>query len=339
MGNRLSKKKKFYLALILFLIPVITYLHYLTDYRGEAHMVIAQIHYVPIIIGALAFGFKGAALTSASIILLNIPSLAANWNMSWMFLTGRGINVIFPTIFGLLIGFLMDLERKQAGELEKSRYLACLGQAGAALVHDLKNPVITIRGFARRLENGKGDFQDSARIINEAAQGIERIIESVLTFTKPITLQIQEEDLYCFVTDICKAVKARAESLEVEIIADLPKDPIKVPIDRSFLQRALINLVTNAIEASKPSQAVILSTTRVRNKAVFRIIDRGEGMDRETLKNLFTPFYSKKAKGTGLGTTIAKKIIEEHGGRIEITSQRGAGTTITVSIPFSSEKP
>ncbi|MBI4767785.1 MAG: HAMP domain-containing histidine kinase, partial [Deltaproteobacteria bacterium] len=329
--------KKLYIASIIAFLVIIAYLHYAIDHENPLHAVYSEIRYAPVVIGALAFGLKGAAFMSASIALIYFPFLMDIWKGSWLFLTERGIHIFFPALFGLLIGFLRDVEKKRAGELGKIRYLASLGQAGAALVHDLRSPIVTIRGFANRIEQGKDDPQLSAKMINEAAQRIEQVVESVLSFAKPITLDLREEDVNRFIKELCDKTKTHAEEHEVEVVADVPETEIRAPIDRSFMQRALLNLVTNAIEASRPSQDVVISLGIIKNRVIITIKDKGEGMDRETLENLFIPFYSRKTKGTGLGMIIAKKIIEEHGGRIEVASERGNGTTISVDLPIRQE--
>lgn len=330
----MGRAKKFCVASIVCLVLIIAFLHYSTDYASPVHDIWAELHYLPVLIAALAFGLKGSALVSVLILVVYIPYLVATWTGTWLSSVEHSIHVLFPAFFGLPVGFLVDLERKQRHELEKSRYLAGLGQAGAALVHDLKNPVLTIRGFASRIERGKGDVQTSAKVIVEAAGRIEQVIESVLSFAKPIILEMREEDINVFIKEICENTKSKAEEYGVTVLAAVPGTELKAQIDRSFVERALVNLIANAIEASKAGQSVVVSASRDKGRIVIQVADKGKGMDRDTLENLFIPFYSRKPKGTGLGMAIAKKVIEEHGGQIKVTSRIGNGTDVWVELPI-----
>jgi signal transduction histidine kinase len=312
---------------------LIAYLHHATGYANPLQEVYAELHYVPVLIGALAFGLRGAALVSVLICVIYVPYAVKVSTGTWFSLASHSIHILFPAFFGLLVGFLVDLERKRRLEVEKNRYLAGLGQAGAALVHDLRNPLTIIHWYTERIEEGEGDAQVAARKINEAAARIGQITDSVLDFARPITLRRKEEDLAGFVRELCEKEKTRAEEHGVSLIATGAQESIKVFIDPDFMQRAMINLITNAIDASKPGQNITISTNRARHGVVVKVTDRGKGMDRETLSNVFVPFYSKKTKGTGLGMAIAKKVIEDHGGRIEVSSQPGTGTEISITLP------
>jgi signal transduction histidine kinase len=104
------------------------------------------------------------------------------------------------------------------------------------------------------------------------------------------------------------------------------------------MERALVNLVNNSIEASGKGQSVMVSVIQGRNNLIIRIADKGLGMDKETLENIFTPFYTKKKEGTGLGMPIAKKVIESHKGKIHIDSKLGVGTEVRIELPYKSGK-
>jgi signal transduction histidine kinase len=103
--------------------------------------------------------------------------------------------------------------------------------------------------------------------------------------------------------------------------------------DPRFIQRALVNLVNNAIEASQRGQRVSIRLLQRNDEAIIEIRDYGKGMDQETRRHLFIPFHSKKGGGTGLGMAVARKIVEEHGGRITVISRPAFGTNIAVRLP------
>jgi signal transduction histidine kinase len=119
---------------------------------------------------------------------------------------------------------------------------------------------------------------------------------------------------------------------------DAPGHSIIVPIDGLHLQRAVINLIDNSIEASPKGQSVVLSTWTDKDHAVIKLKDHGSGMDKETLENIFVPFYSKRNRGTGLGMAIAKKLVDGHHGKIQVKSRPGLGTEVMIALPCKENK-
>jgi signal transduction histidine kinase len=217
--------------------------------------------------------------------------------------------------------------------MERERYLAGLGQASTAIVHDLRNPLITIEGFARRIQNGKGDTVTATRTIIDSVALMQSIVKDVLDFAKPIRLELSEIEIKNVLKrayDLC-ATKAEERGVTLELkTSDLA---LLITADSFQMIRAFENLLSNAIDASSEGQSVVVSASTEKNLIVVRIKDQGAGMDKETLKNIFIPFYTRKSSGTGLGMPLAKKIIEGHKGKILIESQLARGTEVIVSLP------
>jgi signal transduction histidine kinase len=248
----------------------------------------------------------------------------------------RILHLLFTGSFAFLAGYLIERDQKILRQLEKDRYLTGLGQAAATIVHDLKTPLLAILGFARRLQAGKGDPNTGLQTIVESALKMEAIVTDVLNFAKPVHLETKEEDVRGIVHQATACCKAKAEAAGVSLSSELPADPVIIPVDGLRMQRALTNLITNAIEASPEGREVRLTLKTDQGKPVIIMIkDQGVGMDRETLENIYIPFFSKKVQGTGLGMAIAKKVIEAHGGEINIRSQPGQGTEVRIELPFT----
>jgi signal transduction histidine kinase len=228
----------------------------------------------------------------------------------------------------------MDRYRRHQKQFEKDRYLAGLGQVAAVIVHDLRNPLISIIGFAKRIREGKGEISAAARVIEESARNMQRIVDGVLDFAKPIRFEFKKEDIRTVIDQACDACKTKAEEAGVILTTDNPAAPVHIVMDCFSMQRALINLINNAIEASGEDQEVIIRGVTGKNHMVITIKDSGVGMDPETLENIFVPFYSRKNKGTGLGMAIVKKVIEGHHGKIYIQSHPGRGTEVTIELPY-----
>jgi signal transduction histidine kinase len=165
---------------------------------------------------------------------------------------------------------------------------------------------------------------------------MEQIMNVALDFSKPLQLNRREEEATSLIRTMLESSTAKAEQEGVKLAISMKEQPLMVMVDQTYLERALVNLVNNAIEASQAGQSVLIRLFKRNDTAVIRIRDWGKGMDKETLTHLFIPFYSKKGSGTGLGMAVARKIVEEHGGRITVSSRPTAGTKIAIHLPLTS---
>jgi two-component system sensor histidine kinase HydH len=317
-------------------VLVITYLHYSTT-RGNQHLhsIYAELHYIPLLLAGLLFGFRGALLTSLMVALLYGGYMISNWHGASLWLLDNSIHIIFPVLFALLIGFLVDLKNTRQRQLEEHRYLSGLGRAAAVIVHDLKNPLLNLKAAVKRLERGTTTCEQVVAAVSGAVEKMERVMDGALDFSKPLQLDRREEDAATLMKELLQTSLAKAEQEGVGLILNATEQPLIVTVDPAYLERALVNLVNNAIEASQRGQSVSIRLLKRSDMAIIKIRDYGKGMDKETLKNLFIPFYSKKTSGTGLGMAVARKIIEEHEGRITVKSRPALGTKIAVYLPLA----
>jgi two-component system, NtrC family, sensor histidine kinase HydH len=320
-------------AFILAFSLLVTFFHLWVFQNNPTHIVLEELYYVPILVGALFFALKGALIACGFVSVLYLPYLFGPWAIGFLGLADRLLHLMFTWGFAFLAGYLIDRDRRIRRQLEKDRYLTGLGQAAATIVHDLKNPLMSILGFARRLKAGKGDLGSGLQTIIDSASQMENIVTDVLNFAKPVQLKTKDEDLRGIVEQATAGCKARAEAAGISLSSELPAEPIIISVDGLRLQRALTNLITNAIEASPEGREVVLLLKTTQEKLVIMVKDQGVGMDRETLENVFIPFFSKKAQGTGLGMAIAKKVVEAHGGQIFIRSQPERGTEVRIEFP------
>lgn len=317
-------------------VLVISYLHYITTYRNQhLHSIYAELHYIPLLLAALIFGFRGALLTSVMVALLYGSYIVVDWHGASLWLLDNSMHIIFPAMVALLIGFLMDLKNARGKQLEEHRYLSGLGQAAAVIVHDLKSPLLNLKAAIRRMEMGTTTREQVVTAVNGAIERMERVMDGALDFSKPLQLNRRAEDAATLMKRLLEASTEKAELEGVDLTASLPDQPLMLWVDPAYLERALVNLINNAIEASQKGQSVSIRLLKGNNTAIIRIRDYGKGMDKETLKNLFIPFYSKKSSGTGLGMAVARKIVEEHQGRITVKSRPASGTKIAVHLPLA----
>ena len=329
-----SITRKRYLVFIASTVGLITLLHFLVFAKYSPLIVLEELYYIPLLCGALWFSLRGAILTYAIVSLLYLPLFFGIWTTSPFAVADRLLHLVFSGIFTFTAFYFADREKKRKQQVEREQHLASIGRVATTIVHDLKNPLITILGFARRIHEGKGDMASAAQAISESAQNMQKIVYDVLDFSKPIRLELKEEDVRNVVKQACDTCMEKASGVGISLSINMPDSPMNALVDSFNLVRALANLINNAIEASAEGQSVIITASPERKHLAIGIRDNGSGMDKETAENLFVPFYTKKASGTGLGMSISKKIIEGHRGTIRINSHPGMGTEVIIELPY-----
>jgi signal transduction histidine kinase len=333
-GAMIPEKKYPMIALGAFL-ALLTSVHILIFQKLSPRVVLEELYYIPILFGALRFGLKGALLTYLFASFSYLPFFFGLWSVTLWDLIDRALHLLFSALFAFLAGYLVDRDRKMRKQAELDLSLRNIGQAASAIVHDLKNPLITILGYARRIREQKGNPVEAARTIFESAENMQKIVSDVLDFSRPVQLELGEKDARELFDQVIDSCKTKAEQAGVTISKNIPEKPMRIKVDALQLQRALVNLINNAIEASGRGQDVVIAMTTRKSRLAIMIKDQGPGMDGETLENIFVPFYTKKAGGTGLGMAIVKKIIDGHKGNIRIESYQGKGTTVTIDLPYN----
>jgi signal transduction histidine kinase len=328
-------KKKYTIIFITALILLITYLHYTTGAKiSTLHNIYRELYYLPVLLGALAYGLRGAAFSYLLIFILYLPYVLMNWTGDLLVDMNRFLPLLIQGLFAFTAGYLVDRNRKHEEQLERDRYLAGIGRVATVIVHDLKNPLIAIMAFAKRIKEGKGRVEVAMDQIIDSADHMQKIVNSALDFAKPIRLELKEVDVRHIIKHAVDSCRMKAEQRGVLLSINLPVLAILKSVDSCHLERALVNLISNAIESSEKEQYVSIDLMTQKEILVISIADSGSGMDKKTIDNIFAPFYTRKSGGTGLGMTIAKKIIEGHKGEIHVTSKPRHGTHVTIELPF-----
>lgn len=301
-------KKNYHILAIVTLTLLITYLHFATIRPFSEFVVLEELYYLPLLLGVLRFGLKGAVITWLFVSAAYLPFFFVSWTSTVPELVDRVLHLVFTGAFASVAYFLAKRERKKLKQAEQDRYLAGIGQVATVIVHDLKNPLISILGFAKRLREGKGEVTLAAQTIEDSAQNMQRIVSSVLDFAKPLQLDLKEVDIRDIVNRAGESCRTKAEAKGVTLAMQLPSAPVIIAIDNFHIERALINLIDNAVDASQRGTPVSITAATDRNEIVITIKDQGTGMDSETLTNLFMPFYTTKNEGTGLGMPISRSL-------------------------------
>lgn len=235
------------------------------------------------------------------------------------------------------------VQRLQAAERESLRndQLAALGQLAAGLAHELRNPLTSIRTLVEAARTGGPQSELDARdleVIDEELTRLDSTLQTFLDFARPPKLERRPVDLRDVVRRTVVLVNPRAERQSVQIDVSLPKDPLIVDADPEQLRQVLLNLLLNALDALRTDGRieVIASANMLTQEAVIEVADNGPGIPEAIRETLFDPFVSSKSSGTGLGLTICRRIIENHGGAITAGNRPTGGAVFSLRLPAES---
>ncbi len=224
--------------------------------------------------------------------------------------------------------------KKNIEEIKRTEALKSLGLFTAGIVHEIRNPLTSIKGFASILAQklqGKDEERYVMPIITESER-LQRIADDLLKYGRPSPLSFSKFNLKPFFTHIVEVAKHYDEKKNIEF--KLNCSDIFLVADARKLEELFLNLVINGVQAiDKEVGYVEINCLEEKNHVRIEIIDNGSGIDEKNLKDIFVPFFTTKSSGTGLGLAIAYRIVEEHGGEIFVESKVGVGTKFTVVLP------
>jgi signal transduction histidine kinase len=205
---------------------------------------------------------------------------------------------------------------------------------GAQVAHDMKNPLASVKGLVQLLGKNPVDARAAKRIdvVLKEVDRLEQILHDYLSFSRPLEeLRCSLTDLSTLVQDSVHLVEAICLQTNIHVQCDCPS--LVLPLDERRFKEALLNLLNNSIEAMETHGSLILRGHQDASFVYLTIRDSGKGMSKAQLEKLGTPFVTHKPSGTGLGVTIARSIVVQHGGQMHWQSAPGIGTTVTIQLP------
>jgi two-component system, NtrC family, sensor histidine kinase HydH len=299
--------------------------------------ILHRLYFLPIILSGLLFGFKGGVGSAVVVTLLFIP----HWIPEIGPLNGhrgRVDEIILFFAFGILIGLLVDRERLETQLREDQEHMAIMGEAAATVAHELKNPIITIGAYVKRIQQ-KIDPEDPNRerlnLIFHECQRVEILLKDMIHFSRPIDLELALIDINRLVKEILEVMRPQAEQCQIALSARLEGELPLVHADEARLTQVFYNLILNGIQASPPDQPVLVETRKMKGQVLVEVSDGGCGIPSEVRDKIFHPFYSTKKQGTGMGLPISKRIVELHKGRLFCRANEPCGTVFSIILPVS----
>lgn len=240
-----------------------------------------------------------------------------------------------------ILTVMRDLtDRKENEErIIRSEKLSVIGQLAAGVAHEIRNPLTALKGFTQLLKNRYEDHSSYFEIMANEIDRINLIVNEFMTLAKPHFSSFQHSDINNILTSVLNILETQATLLNIQVAYSIPDDVPKVYCNENQLKQVFMNLIKNAFEAMPTGGKVIINVKCDMDLEVISVIiqDYGGGMPESVRKRIGEPFLTTKEKGTGLGLMVSSRIIEDHNGVMNISSEEGVGTIIDVQIPF--DKP
>ena len=233
----------------------------------------------------------------------------------------------------------MTKERQLEKQLREKENLALIGEVVSSIAHSFSNPINIISGNADYLlldKKPEDEEYEELKIILEESAGITKSIRHLLDFSRPVKIEKEQGNINKMINDFLSKSKYMFEEKRISVRKCFCDNLPVVLFGETEMQEVISNLFNNAVHASSYEDVIKVKTSSHGNFIYIDITDNGDGIPKENLNKIFTPFFSSKSygKGTGLGLSIAKKIVSEHGGELKVKSNIGKGTSFTISLPL-----
>ena len=228
-----------------------------------------------------------------------------------------------------------EIDHLHQTQMSRAEHFATLGELAAGLAHEIRNPLAGIAGVIEIIGRDLPATSPARSVVKEVRQEvmhINRIVTDLLDCARPKPPEIRLSDLNTTVEHAVTFARQQALSRSVEI-QFTPSESLSVEHDANQINQVLLNLLLNAMQAIDGPGKITVQTGRHEGQVSIVVSDTGRGIAPEHLAHIFRPFYSTKGNGTGLGLSLARRIVEEHGGHIEVTSNPGHGSTFVVFLP------
>lgn len=235
-----------------------------------------------------------------------------------------------------------QLEHTQE-ELVQAERLAVIGQMSARIAHEIRNPLATIGGFARSIQRNPDPdrVQSAAAIIRDEVIRLENLLRDTLSFTRPPKPVLAPAHLNTLIQEVKTMVEEDGASDGIDWNIHPSPDIPEFQLDIAQMKEVCLNIFQNAVQATSSGGSIEVLAEYLGDQeepsVQIEIRDTGEGIREKDLEQLFTPFFTTKTYGTGLGLVISKQIVEDHGGKIVAESRESEGTTIRITLPIRSK--
>jgi signal transduction histidine kinase len=350
-----DRRKPWAVGAVYLAIAVVSILHYVApEHAHQLHDIYRRLYYLPIIVAAFQNGWLGGLIAAAVVCAAYAPHAFGHISHDPATPTQKVLEMALYFAVGLTTGSLVSrLKRTQTelrtslehlrsaeDELVRTARLAAVGHLSAGLAHEIRNPLASIKGSAELLAD---DFpaehpkRTLLRALVDESVRLNNVLTRFLAFARPRPLEAQLFDLQPEIDVIVALFQSGDAAKTVRVFVEPCKVPARVRGDREQLRQVLLNVLLNAAQAAGSGGVVQLSCDAMGGVFRIRVRDSGPGFTQEALDNAFTPFFTTKNEGTGLGLALSHRIIDSHGGKIRLSNRPEGGGLVEIEIPLGGE--
>ncbi|MDR3567197.1 MAG: ATP-binding protein [Syntrophobacteraceae bacterium] len=330
-----------HIVFVVILLVGITILHYVSPRiahdKYDLAVVFQRLYFLPIVLSCLWFDLKGGLISFFAVFALLIPHLIFHWaGFSPGDLT-RMMQILTYLVIAVVLGKTVSVQKREQLKAKQAESLAAMGSSLAAVAHDMKTPLVAIGGFAGLIKKHlPPDSPDcgKAEIIIRETERLESMVKNMLDFSRPLDLNRTAVNIHSMIDECLAIVEENAKVQKVGLQTRVGENLCDMNIDAGRIRQALINLLNNAVQASSPGDSVTLHCYRTGKNLSLDVIDCGCGIPAKNREAIFSPFFTTKKDGTGLGLPIVKKIVDAHGGLLQIVDNHCKGLTFRMTIPM-----
>ena len=358
------------IPLLALAIIAISLLHYLTPlHLHYLHDIFQRLYYLPIILAAIWYGLRGGLVCSMAVSVVYAPHILFQWGGGLTLELEKYLEIVLYNIVGGVTGLLAQRERERSVELQKTadglelsykklqaqseqiiaieenlrraEKLSTLGEMAAVLAHEIRNPLGSIRGTAEILRDDYRPGDPKYEFIDiqiRETERLNRVVEDFLRMARPLPAEMVRCSVQSELETVALLVANDARGRQVSLVLEPPAAEMVVKGSGEKLRQAFLNIAINSLQATPGGGSLTISSSVFREGEAagmyeIRFSDSGVGIDDAAMARIFEPFYTTKPDGTGLGLAITRKIIEGHGGTLQVESTVGKGTTVLVRLP------
>lgn len=330
---------------ILFLggaILLVSALHFLTPVDSLVlHQIYQRMYYIPIILAAFWYGWRGGLGAAQLAGLSYLPHIALHWqHQNYDYALNQYAEIALFFVIGAVTGWLGDQKRREheraekinselqaayadlrrtVGQLLQAERLSSLAEIASGVVHEVRNPLGAIKGAIEILEDELAEDsprREFAHIAKVEVERIDKLVHEFLRFARPPKLSKTLTDVNALIASVSLLLDQQAASGNIRIKRELADDLPVVEIDAEQITQVLLNLAINALQAMPDGGTLYFKTYQTENSVTIEVEDTGGGIGSDALERIFDPFFTAKDKGSGLGLSVAHKIVAQHEGKL-----------------------
>lgn len=344
-------------------IALITILHYATS-NGKLellHEISQRLYYIPIVYAAYRYGLRGSLFFAALSGLVHLVHISEHRFVSQATLVNQYAEVLMFASVAIVSGYYAETEKRlrenykqTSAKLEHTNKelretmellvhaerLKSLGELSAAIAHEIRNPLGSIKGAIEILSPeipASSPKHEFVEVIERETDRLNRLVTDFLKYARPRPPETLPTDLNALVESTLQFISTQASKRRIELMSDLDQRVGQVVVDPEQIRQVLLNLLLNALHASPDGGRVQVYTRLLDQNVEVEVRDYGCGIPLEQRSRIFDPFFTTRKDGSGLGLSIAYQIVRQHNGELQL-GQATPGTAMTLRLPLQREK-